>query len=162
MAKGFQFDGLNEYASQLMNLTGNADKQIKMAIYEGAKVTLDAIHDEVEALPEEHANANTEYISGVLPAQKQGLLKGLGATNMRDENGVIYTQIGFSGYNSIKTKKWTNGQPNAMIARSIVKGTSFRKSIKFVDSAIRKCKAKAEQEMASTFEKLLERKMKNG
>lgn len=127
-----------DFTDNLITIRDNSRGMCKRAVYEGAEVALDEIRQAVKALPEEKHNGKTEMMYGVTSIEKDGLLSGLGATKMEDEGGMIYTKIGFSGYNGLKTKKYPNGQPNAMIARSICKGTSFRKRIPFVDKAVKK------------------------
>lgn len=127
-----------DFTDNLITIRDNSRGMCKRAVYEGAEVALDAIRQAVKALPEEKHNGKTDMMYGVTSIEKDGLLSGLGATKMEDENGTIYTKIGFSGYNGLKTKKYPKGQPNAMIARSICKGTSFRKRIPFVDKAVKK------------------------
>ena len=72
---------------------------------------------------------------------------------MENDNGYINTKIGFDGYNATKTKKYPNGQPNALIARSIESGTSKHQKTPFVRPAISKAKAKAEAAMAASVDK---------
>lgn len=127
-----------DYTDNLITIRDNSRGMCKRAVYEGAKEALEEIRKAVEALPEERHNSKTEMMYGVTDIEKDGLLDGLGATDMQDEKGVVYTKIGFTGYNGLQTKKYPKGQPNAMIARSICKGTSFRKRIPFVDKAVKK------------------------
>lgn len=126
MAK-FQFEGLDEYVAQLQKLYGDIDGTIKMAVYDGAAVVADAVRKEIEALPvtrETSTGLSLDPAEGISQTQKEGLLKGLGITNMQNDRGVINVKIGMEGYNGAKTRKYPNGQPNAMIARSIISGTS--------------------------------------
>lgn len=136
MAK-FTFN-MMDYTNNLIAIKDNSTGISKRAVYQGASVALDSIREAIKALPEENHNGKTKMMNGVTKIEKNGLLNGLGATKMQDENGVIYTKIGFDGYNSLRTKKYPSGQPNVLIARSICKGTSFRKRIPFVDKAVKK------------------------
>lgn len=126
MAK-FQFKGLDEYIAQMQKLHGNIDGTIKMAVFDGAKVVADAIHQEIEAIPvtkQTSTGLSLDPAGGISQTQKDGLLKGLGISEMQNDKGVINVKIGMDGYNGAKTPKYPNGQPNAMIARSIISGTS--------------------------------------
>ena len=154
MAK-LQFNGLDEYISRMQNLTKETEPCIRRAVYAGAKVVADAIHSEIESLPEEDENfhATPDNMStGISKRQKQGLIRGLGISNIADDNGVINCKVGFAGYNDVKTKKYKQGQPNPLIARSVISGTSFRQKNPFVTRAVKKSKAQAEAAMADAFD----------
>lgn len=158
MAK-FKFEGVDEYVSKLVSLSRVSEGVIKRAVYEGAGVVGDAILDAIQALPEtgegypQRGYFPTELVYGVTVEQKQGLLDGFGYAKMENDNGYINTKIGFDGYNATKTKKYPNGQPNALIARSIESGTSKHQKTPFVRPAISKAKAKAEAAMAASVDK---------
>lgn len=158
MAK-FKFEGVDEYVSKLVSLSRVSEGVIKRAVYEGAGIVGDAILDAIRALPETGAGYPkrgyfpTQTVRGVTAEQKQGLLDGFGYAKMENDNGYINTKIGFDGYNATKTKKYPNGQPNALIARSIESGTSKHQKTPFVRPAISKAKAKAEAAMAASVDK---------
>ena len=84
---------------------------------------------------------------GISEEQKQGLINGFGIAPMQNDNGYLHVKLGFDGYNSVKTKNYPNGQPNSVIARSVNSGTSFRQRIPFVDNAVSRAKAAAEEKM---------------
>ena len=81
------------------------------------------------------------------------MLEGFGIARMQDENGYFNVKVGFDGYNANKTKKWPNGKPNSMIARSIEGGTSWKPKHPFVAPAVNKTKALAEMAMAAEIDK---------
>ena len=56
----------------------------------------------------------------------------------------------------MKTNKYPGGQPNSVIARSVVAGTTFRQKNDFVGRAIRKSEADANQKMIETWDKYLD------
>ena len=154
MAK-FQFSGLDDYISGMAKIHSNVTPCIKKAVYSGAKVVADAIHDEINALPENPENYHAtqdRMTSGVSKRQKEGLIEGLGVSSMSDDAGFVNVKIGFAGYNAIKTKAYPKGQPNALIARSVISGTSFRQKNPFVSRALKKVKAQAEAAMTSAFD----------
>ena len=45
-------------------------------------------------------------------------------------------KLGFDGYNKVKTRKYPQGQPNAMIARAVESGSSVRKKNPFIRRAV--------------------------
>ena len=143
MAKFQVGSGIDEYISQLRNLEFSSEDLIGRAIYKGADIVADAIKANIQALP---ASACTDV-------EKEGLLDGFGIARMQDENGYFNVKVGFDGYNANKTKKWPNGKPNSMIARSIEGGTSWKPKHPFVAPAVNKTKALAEMAMAAEIDK---------
>ena len=158
----FQFQGLDEYLQILSQMEGKTHGLIKRAVYDGAAVVADAVATAIDKLPERDGYAKPDELplSGITADQKRGLKEGLGLTKIADENGYINTKLGFDGYNSVKSKKFPNGQPNALIARSINSGSSVRKKNPFVNNAVRSVQTKAEQAMAARFDADLSQIMK--
>ena len=60
----------------------------------------------------------------------------------------------------MKTKKYPNGQPNALIARAVNSGTSFRKKTRFLDKAVNASKKAAEAAMDAACSREIEKIMK--
>ena len=77
--------------------------------------------------------------------QKKGLLEGFGVSPIQNSDGYINVKIGFAGYNSVKTKKYPKGQPNALIARVTNSGSSYRQKTRFVDKAVSSTRNQAEK-----------------
>lgn len=154
--------GLDEYdikLSEIESLIARGELA-GAAIYAGAKVAADAIHDAIEELPvteEGYARHGSEKhkLETITKRQKEGLLEGLGIAKMQETNGIYHEKVGFHGYNKVKTKQHPGGQPNAMIARTINSGTSFRRKTRFVDKATKKAKPEAEKAMAEAFDRKL-------
>lgn len=121
------FKGLEEYQHQMETLGREYPKAINASIYEGARVLADAVKAEIKGLD-------------IRNVEKQGLLDGLGIAHFWSENGKTMTKIGFDGYNADRTKKWPKGKPNAMIARTVIRGTSWLTPDRFVDRATRKAR----------------------
>lgn len=148
-----KMEGMQEYLDKLNKLGANSQGQIKRAVYSGAGVVLKQVENAIQNLPtQKHHYVKNGQINAISPEQKQGLLSGLGATKMQNDNGYIHTKIGFDGYNSIKSKAYPNGQPNALIARAIESGTSQRPKTRFVTNATKAAKAAAEKAMAEQFD----------
>ena len=76
------------------------------------------------------------------------------------DDGVVNVKLGCDGYNSTKTEKYPNGQPNVLIARSVNSGTTFRKKTKFVDKAVDSAKNAAEAAMDAACSREIEKIMK--
>lgn len=161
MAK-FEFKGIDTYIKQLNKLQLAAKSTIVgKTVYAGAAVVADAVRKSIEALPVGPGTAKEgELIDTVTPAQKRGLLDGFGISPMETEGGFTNVKLGFGGYNSAKTKKYPNGQPNVLIARAVNSGTSFRKKTKFVDKAVTASRKAAEKAMDETCNREIEKVMK--
>lgn len=155
----FQFGGIDNYIKQLNKLQQSAkDGVIGKAVYAGADVVANSVRAAIQSLPE--GKEGDSSIGIVTPAQKRGLLEGFGISRMRDDNGFVNVKLGFDGYNSVKTKKYPNGQPNALIARAVNSGTSFRKKTRFVDKAVNSAKKAAEAAMDAACSREIEKIMK--
>ena len=143
--------GIDNYISSLEKLNLASEGQIKMAIFEGAKVVAEEIQKNVRALPVQ--DKYSEKVTGLKSIQKKGLEYGFGISKMKTEGNNINTKLGFDGYNNLYTKKYPNGQPNAMIARVFESGNSFTKKIPFVAPAVRAKRAEAEEVMGKTIDR---------
>lgn len=155
MAK-IEMTGLDEYMKKLDQLGAEGKKICRAAVFEGGDELADAVRAKIQAMSTiDDTQATVAWkreipVSSVTEDQKIGLLDGLYLKKMGEENGFIYTQIGFSGYNKTRTEKYPNGQPNALIARSVESGSSARQKKPFVrptvnavrDSAIARMQAK--------------------
>lgn len=166
MAK-FKFAGVDEYVKRL-NRLASYDQNRKIlgeAIFDGAKIVADAVRGNIGSIPEiDHRKhgSDAEKLGGITSAQKQGLLEGFGIAPMSDDDDFLNVKLGFDGYNSVKTEKYPSGQPNALIARSVNSGTSFRAKIPFVGNAVRATKAKAEKAIEKGIDKGIEELFKGG
>ena len=87
-------------------------------------------------------------------------MDGFGISRLKDDDGFVNVKLGFDGYNSTKTEKYPNGQPNVLIARSVNSGTTFRKKTKFVDKAVDSAKKAAEAAMDAACSREIEKIMK--
>lgn len=142
--------GIDDYIEGITKISTQIAAVQGRTIYEGAKVLADAIRSEINAIPNKSGSAP---FTGLLESQKKGLQDGLGIANAETKDGLRNVKIGFEGYNELKTKKYPNGEPNALIARSIAKGTSWQKKNNFVQKACKKAKGKVESTMKDTFDK---------
>lgn len=152
MAK-IEFRGLDEYVKQLNDIQAHTEEYCGKAIYKGADVVADAVKAAIQALPTD----NRTYVkdgmrSGPSNGQKAGLINSFGIAKMRQDGTLYNVKLGFDGYNSIKTKTWPKGQPNAMIARSVESGTSFMKANRFMNKTVNKSKGACEAVMKTTLE----------
>lgn len=158
MAK-ITFQGGDDFGVRLEKLGQmNARGSIEKAVARGTGIVADAIRKATEALSvtdegyARHGSAR-HTISSITKRQKEGLLESLGVSPVQtDKNGFTNRKVGFDGYNKVKTKKYPNGQPNALIARAINSGTSFRAKTRFVDIAVNKNRKKAIEGMEESID----------
>ena len=158
----FEFSGIDNYISQLNKLQQSTkDGVVGKTVYAGAEVVADSVRRAIQALPVGDGRArNGDLVDTVTLPQKAGLLDGFGISRMKDDDGFVNVKLGFAGYNATRTKRYPRGQPNALIARSVNSGTTFRKKTKFVDKAVNSAKKAAEAAMDSACSREIEKIMK--
>lgn len=161
MAK-ISLTGLDEYAKKLDKIGNAAVGVLKASVYVGADELANAVRASIEALPEEdYADVMRDWrerkpSDGLTDKQKQGLLGSLYISTIKDEDGYVYTQIGFAGYNDVKTASYPQGQPNPLIARSLESGSSARKKHPFIRPAVNRVKQTALNRMQQQFETMID------
>ena len=153
-------NGLQDFSKQLTELAESGIKISKMALYDGAAVLADRVKANINALPTTSPNRpfmEGEKYSVVTPTLKAELVQSFGISRMREEGSGVNLIMGFNtpGYSSVKTKKYPNGLPLPMIARSIESGSSVRQKHPFVRPAVNAAKAAAQAAMERTaFEQI--------
>ena len=161
MAK-ITFPGLNDYELMISKLSKGVDDIAGKAIYAGAGIVADAIKENIKALPivRGYGTEKDPLPGGVTAPQKAGLIDGLGISPMQSDAGFLNVKIGFDGYNSTKTDKYPQGQPNQLVARGVESGTSWKKKSPFIRPAINASKQRAEDEMARILDEEIKKVMK--
>lgn len=148
--------GLDNYTKKLQELQMKTrDELIGKAVYKGAGIVADAMQTSITYRLRTHPDPH----QGVTKEQKDGLHRGLGISRMRDDNGFINVKIGFDGYNAIINKKYPKGQPNALVARSLVKGTSTAPKQDFVTPVVKQTESAAENAMEDVIDSGIEKIM---
>lgn len=158
----FRFGGIDNYIKQLDKLRQSTkDGVVGKTVYAGAEVVADSVRRAIQALPVGDGRARDGgLVDTVTLPQKAGLLDGFGVSRMKDDNGFVNVKLGFDGYNSTRTEKYPRGQPNALIARSVNSGTTFRKKTKFVDKAVNSARKAAQAAMDAACSREIEKIMK--
>lgn len=151
MAK-IEMQGMEAWLSELRRAGEATAPVCEAAVYAGAKVVADAVRQSTEGLDtvsdaEALSNYQARTPGKISVSQKIGLLKSLGITPIKDKFGVISAKVGFDGYNDVKTKRWPNGQPNQLIARSCESGSSAMTKQPFVRTAVKRVQGAALIEM---------------
>lgn len=149
MAKWIVGKGLNSYIAYLQSIEAVTDEMIGEAVYDMAKVVADKVRANIQALPTVSNEANiATYKKGysrLSDKEKQGLLDGFGISPLQEDSGFVNVKLGFDGYNSVKTKKYPQGQPNALIARVTESGSSYREKTPFIRPAVNAARKPAEK-----------------
>lgn len=165
MAK-LQVKGLDEYAEKLARLSKNTDGALRDTVRGGASVVADAIKGGLKSLPvQEGENGLPPYategekLTGVSRKQKQDLIDSFGLAPIENGDGYIHTKAGFDGYGSVKTKKYPEGVPNAMLARSIESGTTFREKTPVIRKAVNSSRKQAVEKMNQIIEEKIRKEM---
>ena len=158
MAKWIMGKGLDNYIAYLQSINAVTDELIGEAVYDMAKVVADKVSANIQALDAAPKGETTYKVSETTiksrlsEEQKKGLLDGFGVSPMQDDNGYFNVKLGFDGYNSIKTKKYPKGQPNALIARVTESGSSYREKTPFIRPAVNASKKPAEAAGRAKFD----------
>lgn len=140
MAKLTVGNGLNEYIRKLEKIA-DTSQYLGRAVYQGAAVVNKAVESALQELPTDDRYASFyEKRQGIRSVEKQGLIQSYGIAKMQNDNGYLNVKLGFDGYNKM-------GKANAMIARSLISGTSFLQKNDFIGRAVSKSKAAAEEAM---------------
>lgn len=126
-----EFPGIKAYQKQLEQLGSmrEVEKMLKYAIYPAAGEVLDAIRSET-------------------PVDTGDLRDSETLTKYRTEDGYVYTQVSFAGYDR-------KGTPNVVKARVLESGSSNQKKRPFIRKAVRRVERKAEQLMQTALDKYL-------
>lgn len=146
--------GIEGLQEKIYALSEKTHDIVGSSLYGGMKIIADEIRREIDALPVIYNEEGweEEKVNGITIRQKKGLQDGFGVAQLRNDNGFENVQAGFEGYNSIVTKKYPKGQPNALIARSVESGTSFRQKNPFFSRAVKKTRKQAIEKMKEIVE----------
>lgn len=150
--------GFEEYEAKISQLDQEMKEHvIGYAVYEGAKIVADEIRKATQALPVVTGFGTEDHPlpGGVTAAQKSGLLEGLGISHMRNDGGYENVKVDFWDYNSTKTEKFPQGQPNQLVARGVESGTSWKRKHPFVRPAVNRAKPRAIEKMKTTVDDIL-------
>ena len=143
----WKFEGMDEYLAQMKKLYDLSEVHAKRVLYKGAGVAADIVKAAVNEIPVDDDKGTKDMRRGLRKIQKEGLVQSFGITSMRPNGTGFDVKLGFDGYNKLQTKSWPNGQPNAMIARSIESGNSFTPATHFMSKATKKAKLATEMAM---------------
>ena len=159
MAK-WTMEGMSEYIAYLQSIANVTDEAIGAGVYAMAEVVADKVRANIQTLPTASNEANIatyrQGYSRLSEPEKKGLLDGFGVSPMQDDGGYKNVKLGFDGYNSVKTKKYPNGQPNVLIARVTESGSSYRQKTPFVRPAVNASRKEALEKGREAVDRVLE------
>lgn len=153
----FRADGLGNLAQRIEKLKLNNDK-IEEILKAGSQPINEQLKANIQALPERPQNeygTESNKATGILRVQKIDLLHDVGVTPMQHRNGYFDVKIGYyNGYLRPQTKRWPEGTPTQMLARSLEKGTSWLNKRPVVKPAYNQAKDKVVPAMQQKFEEV--------
>lgn len=156
----FTMRGMEEYELKLSKLASGSKAAGGKAVYAAAAIVADEVRKGINALPERSGYGTPEHpVRGVTKRGKQGLLDGFGISKMEETDGYLHVKLGFDGYNSIKTDKYPQGQPNQLVARGVESGASWIEKTPFVRPAMRKTQKSAVKAMQNIIDEETEKIM---
>ena len=158
-----QFKKGDEYLAKIAKLEASLRDEIcGSAIYGAAGIVADEIRASLEQIPtDEGFGTSGSPVRGPRKVQVKGLEEGLGIASMQDDGtGYFHVKIGFDGYNKVVTRRWPNGQPNQMVARSVESGTTWMQKNPFVRRAVMATRKRAVAYMKETVDKKIGEIMK--
>lgn len=147
MAKGKLAKSGDDFSGLLQGLAGDqAIAVMKAAVYAGVGVLADAIKTEIQNLPEESGYMPKGKKRNVVGTNdKKMLQERLGVSRIDATGDKADAVVSFNGYNGRPTKKYPQGVPIALIARSIESGSSVRVKNPFIRRAFNAAKSNALQ-----------------
>ena len=157
------FKNGDEYLMKISKLEAALkDEVCGEAIYGAAGIVADEIRAKLEAVPtDERYGTSSDPTRGPKAVQKEALLDALGISSMQEHDGYLDVKIGFDGYNGVTTKRWPNGQPNQMVARSVERGTTWMKANPLVKKAVAASRKRATEFMKKSVDQSIQKIMDN-
>lgn len=150
-----EYKGLEDFGGLIDDLNEQTEACLKMAVYDGAHQVFEEVKRQIQNLPT--SDDKQHGVRNITEKQKQGLLSGLYGSKILTQDGGVWEYIGFTGYNSIRTKKHPQGQPNILIARSVESGGTYMIKRPFISKARNAARAKALAAAKQTFEQQMEK-----
>lgn len=139
MAK-FKCTGIDMYIDQMQKLGNRATGVMKVGTYDGAAIIADEVKSRLRAAIKHPDESTGDLENSMFLA------------TMVNENGYVYTEVGFAGYDR-------NGVPNMIKARAMESGTSKQKKTPFIRPAFNAAKEKCMAAMQKTVDEEIKKIM---
>lgn len=166
MAKLEMGKGLELTLKNYQKASGNITSTIKRAVYPAAGYLAKKISAALNELPTvDGKDGKPPYMApgykanSISSLQKKDLIKGFGISAFEEKNGYINVKLGFDSYGSYPTKNWPRGIPNALLIRSLEKGTDFLKKNDFITKIYRREKKAVEKQLEENFNELISKEL---
>ena len=149
--------GVSDVSLMLGKLAQAGSGVAKMVVYDGARVMADEISRQIRNLKTDEPRClrDGDKFRVITAIDQRDLARHLGISRITKSTTGTTAVIGAAGYGSYKTKKYPDGLPMAMLARSLHKGTVVREKSAYIDRAIGAAGQKARAAMAETGEKAI-------
>lgn len=156
--------GAEEFSALLAGLGGDDAVMVaKAACYAGIGVLADALKSEIQMLPEQEGYMPDGKQRNVITKHdKKMLAERIGISRMSSTTDKTDAVVSFAGYNDRPTKKYPDGTPIPLIARSIESGSSVRKKNPFIRRAFNRAQGEALQKAIDAGQKELNDKINHG
>lgn len=158
--------GIGMIVSQYAKSATKITPIIKQAVYPAAGYMYKKIRSELNELPTvDGKDGKPPYmmagykLDSISSIQKKDLLNGFGISKFENRDGYINVKIGFDGYGSYATKNWPRGIPNALLIRSLSKGTDFLKKNDFITKIYNREKKTVEKQLEENFNKIISKEL---
>lgn len=162
MAK-LEVTGAEQLIKQLDTLGTRADKAAKYVVYDGAAVLRNAIVRRMGLLKRDTLAAwgRGRPLNVITQQELLDLIDCLGVSRIgTDDEGSMSVSVSFDGYISRKEKKYPNGVPASLIARSIESGSSARAKEPFMRKAVNDAKSGVDRAMQKALDTYIDNLIK--
>lgn len=154
-----KIEGLEDMIEIAEKLTGGFSAVGTAAVYAGAGKAAEVIESAIRSLPEQQGYMKEGQQRNVVTRdEKACMINGLGISHIENVGGIVSAAVGFNGYTNHRTKKYPNGVPIPLVARSVESGSSVRVKHPFMRNAVKSneqsIKAAMEKAAQQTLEEL--------
>ena len=156
--------GLDQYLSNLKQLSNEAEHINKGALGEGARVAADAIGNAIGAMPvrpdKPSAAEHDHKLYGVTANELAQIQSNFGIARFKNTGGGWNTSVGFHGYVNTPSRKFGDQVPTGMLVQCVEYGTDFRRPTRTLSRAIKSVKSSIPGKMQEYIDKQVKKIMK--
>lgn len=160
--------GADDAIAMLEGLGAAGENILRAGLFKGMETAANALRAAVQALPEEAfhplpgASNGGEPLNVLTPDDKKALLGGIGISKFKRDGDGCHSGVSFDGYSPHASKRFPNGIPLVVIARSIESGASTRKKHPFVRPVVNRQGSKITSDMANRILEAVDEYTNNG
>lgn len=156
-------EGIDIFSKQLERLSKEIASINSMSQYDGAGVVADEMATALKGLPvrgDEEYGTSKYKLYGATESEKRQLMEHFGISRFRKGDGTVETSVGFTGYVSTPSSRFSDQVPAGMLMQCIEYGTAFRQGTYTMTAAMKTCKTKAEKAIQERLDKEIDKIMK--